>query len=345
MTVNIAPASMYLDPGRRPPAVDPEHIKELHAFNLDADQARFAVEIMCLGSVFLALQADVWLFREWPPFSLADTAEKRKTLRERFLTTLSHSQRELKPVAKTYRLKQGGTEYGMINSFYHYQLVGLKNSYYDRPRDDAGVVNHLLLYDYIVRHPEFAWYGNSQKKMELFHGLGIPSDTWPHAVYQSTRPGVGPTYSYFSERHPIGLRNWHVVFTSPGTFDRKQKTGMAIFKSHKKLFAALRQRGFWVTVVISYQKGQDISAFDSEPSVVGPQAADREALMRSFWREFLAVSYQYGDDALLKLLGGRSRIERRNRELLADCNRYSPPATGPMELILHECEALPVFRR
>ena len=336
---------MYLDPGRRPPAVDPEHIKELHAFNLDADQARFAVEIMCLGSVFLALQADVWLFREWPPFSLADTAEKRKTLRERFLTTLSHSQRELKPVAKTYRLKQGGTEYGMINSFYHYQLVGLKNSYYDRPRDDAGVVNHLLLYDYIVRHPEFAWYGNSQKKMELFHGLGIPSDTWPHAVYQSTRPGVGPTYSYFSERHPIGLRNWHVVFTSPGTFDRKQKTGMAIFKSHKKLFAALRQRGFWVTVVISYQKGQDISAFDSEPSVVGPQAADREALMRSFWREFLAVSYQYGDDALLKLLGGRSRIERRNRELLADCNRYSPPATGPMELILHECEALPVFRR
>ena len=314
MTVNIAPASMYLDPGRRPPAVDPEHIKELHAFNLDADQARFAVEIMCLGSVFLALQADVWLFREWPPFSLADTAEKRKTLRERFLTTLSHSQRELKPVAKTYRLKQGGTEYGMINSFYHYQLVGLKNSYYDRPRDDAGVVNHLLLYDYIVRHPEFAWYGNSQKKMELFHGLGIPSDTWPHAVYQSTRPGVGPTYSYFSERHPIGLRNWHVVFTSPGTFDRKQKTGMAIFKSHKKLFAALRQRGFWVTVVISYQKGQDISAFDSEPSVVGPQAADREALMRSFWREFLAVAYQYGDDALLKLLGGRSRIERRNRE-------------------------------
>ena len=66
MTVNIAPASMYLDPGRRPPAVDPEHIKELHAFNLDADQARFAVEIMCLGSVFLPSQADVWLFREWP---------------------------------------------------------------------------------------------------------------------------------------------------------------------------------------------------------------------------------------------------------------------------------------
>ena len=146
MTVNIAPASMYLDPGRRPPAVDPEHIKELHAFNLDAVQARFAVEIMCLGSVFLPSQADVWLFREWPPFSLADTAEKRRTLRERFLTTLFHWQRELK-LAQTYRLKQGGTEYGMINSFYHYQLVGLKNSYYDRPRGEADVVNHLLLYD------------------------------------------------------------------------------------------------------------------------------------------------------------------------------------------------------
>ena len=335
---------MYLDPGRRPPAVDPEHIKELHAFNLDAVQARFAVEIMCLGSVFLASQADVWLFREWPPFSLADTAEKRRTLRERFLTTLFHWQRELK-LAQTYRLKQGGTEYGMINSFYHYQLVGLKNSYYDRPRGEAGVVNHLLLYDYIVRHPEFTWYGNSEKKIELFRGLGIPFETWPHAVYRSTRPSVGPTYSYFVEKHPIGLGNWQVVFTSPGTFDRKQKTGMAIFTSHKKLFEALRQRGFWVTVVISYQKGQDISVFDSEPSVVGPQAADREALMRSFCREFLAVAYQYGDDAGLKSLGGRRRIERRNSELLRDCNKYSPPATGPMELILHECEALPVFRR
>ena len=336
---------VYLDRSTRPPAVEQNYIDNLLPYNLDPVQARFVAEMMYLGGVFLPSQADAWLSTHWGPFADAKTDKQRRSCRFRFLQDIFLSQGRRGPIAKSWVLKQDRVEYGRMESRSYYKLVGLEHSRNARAMTEPVVVNRILLLDYIVRHPEFTWYGSSKQKMALFgkDGLNIGDRHLPQRRYESKHAGVPATVAYFVDNLPVGLGDWHVVFLAPGTFDKAPANIRTAVKTHRELFKRLRKRGFRVTVVVPYKKGHDLSFLSSMVEVKPPEVEDRRALMRSFWQVFYSLASDR-DFQLSDALGKSVSTPRRLRELVHRAQSSTHAPAAPSELLFHECADLPVYR-
>ena len=212
----LRPASIFLDPDRQPPTVSSRFIDQLTAFEFSPLQARFAAEVMYLGGVFMQSQADLWLRTAWPEYGERGDPIERHSYCARFLQDLFAPVGQLKPLARCYHVPGSASEYGHFNSRYFYSLVGLGYSRYQRMEKAWLAVARLLNYDYIVRHPEFVWYGATRQKEELFDSLGVPRSNWPARHYRAESKPRGPTTAaYFPDHSPIGLRGWHVLFLFP----------------------------------------------------------------------------------------------------------------------------------
>ena len=337
---------VYLDRSTRPPAVEQQYIDKLLDYHLEPVQARFVVEMMYLGGVFLPSQADVWLSHHWAPFVAAKTSKERRSCRIRFLQDLFLSQGRRGPIAKSFVLKQDGVEYGRMESRSYYKLVGLQHARNARAMTEPVVVNRILLLDYIVRHPYLTWYGATRQKVALFGksgGLAIEPRYLPRRIYRSNRPGVPDSVVNFPENLPVGLDDWHLVFLAPGTYDLTQSNILGALATHVDLFQQLRKRGYRVTVVVPFKKGHDLSRLSSRVKVVPPALEDRRALMRSFWQAFYSLANDR-DFQLSDAMGRPVSPHRRLRDLVnrAESSTYAPAA--PSEIVLHECADLPVYR-
>ena len=187
MSSPIQRPSVYLDYDLRPAGVASEHITALRRLGIDELQAAFAARVMYLGSVFLPTHADVWL-SQTTAFSLDAPAHQRRSLRTRFLQDLFRSTNRLRPIAKRFRVPNIDLQYGRMDSRYHYELIGLQHSRYARVLDNTLAVARLMLFDFMIRHTEFTWYGATSQKVDLFKDLDIPESVWPSRVYQSKRP-------------------------------------------------------------------------------------------------------------------------------------------------------------
>ena len=333
--------SIYLDPDRRPATVSQQAVDALCAHGLDAEQAGFAARVMSLGSVFQSGHADVWLAQQRPDFKLDAPAHTRRSLRTCFLQAMFRGYEHRRPMARRYVVPNVGIQYGRMDSRYYFGLLGLPHSRYARVIDTYRAVSRLMLFDYVIRHPEYSWYGEATQKEHLFSSLGVPRSAWPVRRYDSKQPGVEPTRAYFPDHRPVGVGDWRVVFPFPLASDWAPGRARTPLDEYTKVFGELRRRGIQVTVVLCRKRGSGLpEAVDK--SVRPVQDSDRRRFMNQLWLYLFGVATEFDDRRLIQAQGGfgavRERAQRMSAELAANdtCSGRVP------DLVLHECPDLPV---
>ena len=310
--------------------------------DLNELQARFAAEIMHLGGVFLPSQVDVWLSHHMPGFSLDAPAHQRRSIRTRFLQDLFRERGGLPAIARTFKLESLDQQVGRMDTPYHYRLVGLADP--RGPQVTSGnVVEPLQVYDYVVRHPDLTWYGAQHQKKALFRSLGIPRHCWPMQKIPSTLPHMPPTYRYFLDSYSIGLGDWMIWFPFPSNDDEAAGT-LGSLLAHRPLFAQLRRLGFAVILIVCQRQGAPHPTF-TNAYFLPPQRSDREALATSAFLYLLELACEFDDTELIEAQGGADTVRRRCQQL-RDARKRTPSGHGRvMEILVHECQDLPVSDR
>ena len=332
--------SVFLDPDRVPPTVQPAYLKALEAFHLTPLQARFAAHVMYLGGVFFASQASEWLGRNWPEFRDLAEPGARHSYCARFLQPLFASVGKLKPIAASFELPDCPRQYAHCNSRYFYGVVGLPHSRYQRIDRNALAAARLLNFDYIVRHPEYTWYGATEQKVALFEGLGVPRKLWPVRYYHPRVRGTAPAKpAYFPDHNPIGLGGWHLVFLIPVTYG----TGPAgirrmIDRTYSPLWRHLRRSGFRVSLVFSQRPGALLEV--PRDFVLPPSEADHRLLVNAFLRYIYQLAMEMKDRRLLDAQGGAAEVVARHQQLTREARSAPEPRLGLMDIEVHDCPDL-----
>ena len=346
----LQPPSPYLDPERRPPGVPPDRIRAIQDLGYDPDLARFAVHVMYMGGVFLPEHADVWLQAHRPGFTIAADSGARKNVRNVFLRPLFRDWNHIRPAAKAYRLKSVRVrrrnsvehqQYGRLDSRYHYRLIGLPYSRFSRAANEQLVVARLMLYDYIVRHPELTWYGSTDQKKHLFASLKIPQKFWPYHTFTSNKPDVASTKVYFFDHQPVGLADWHFVFPFAAVMDRSPANLFALVDTLKPLFSCLRARGFAVTLVLCIKQGASLPP-GVDQYFCEQVAADRLAHVENVWQYLLGLALEFEDQAILQAQGGHDGLRSRYRDSLSRVSELPSPQGQVFDLQMYQCAALPI---
>ena len=340
----LQPPSPYLDPARRPPGLPPDRVRAFVDLGYDEDLARFAVHVMYMGGVFLPEHTDFWLESNTVDFDLEVDARPRQSIRNAFLRPLFRDWNHIRAVAKAYRLNSvDSQQYGRLDSRYHYKLIGLPYSRYSRATNEQLVVARLMLYDYIVRHPDVTWYGSTDQKKDLFASLQVPQKFWPYHTFTSSKPGVPSTKVYFFDHQPVGLADWHFVFPFAAVMDRSPANLFGLVDTHKPLFSCLRSRGFAVTLVLCFKKGASLPpGVDRYFRAQVP--ADRLAHVETVWQYLLGLALEFQDEGILAAQGGHDGLRARHRESLARMSQLSPSQGQVFDLQKYECAALPIER-
>ena len=251
----VRPPSVFLDPDRVPPAVENRFVSRLEGFHFTHRQARFAAEAMYLGGVFLLSQTDAWLRHHWPQYAALTDSAERHSYCVRFLQPLFAPVGKLKPIASSFYLSSSTTKYAHCNSRYFYGVVGTPHSRYQKLDRNRLALTRLLNFDYVVRHPEYTWYGATAQKVALFESFGVPKKVWPVRYYKAREgSSAPPSAAYFPDHNPIGISGWSLVFVvpviyrlTPGNLRRMIDTYYGGF------WRQLRRRGFRVTLVFCQQ--------------------------------------------------------------------------------------------
>ena len=341
MRAEPAPPSRYLDPDNRPPTVQQQAVAVLAEHGLDTDQAGFAARVMSLGSVFLPGHADVWLAQCRSDFSLDAPAHTRRSLRTCFLQAMFRGHERLRPIARRFAVPNVGIQYGRMDSRHYFELLGLPHSRYARVLDTYRAVSRLMLFDYVIRHPEYAWYGSAAQKEALFASLDVPRSAWPLRRYESKKAGVEPSYSYFPDHRPIGVGDWRVVFPFPLASDWAPGRARSPVDEYTKVFGELRRRGIQVSVVLCHKRGSRLPEAVENP-VRAVQDSDRRALVNQLWLYLLGMAAQFDDRRLIDAQGGFDAVRQRARRMSAELAANDTCSGRVPDLVLHECSDLPV---
>lgn len=329
-------ASPYLDPDRRPPTVEPARVQALCDEGVEPLQARFAALVMHLGGLFMRDHVDEWLSRHWKAFPDKGDERKRESFRMHFLQPLYQPVGRRKALAVTRCLPGKVVEprYGHFCSRHFYGVLGLPHCRYARNDDERSDrrVQRLLAFDYMVEHPEYTWYCLSQAREALFRSLRLPESVLPARDYRG-RHNAAPTVRVpFVHHVPVGVGDWSVVFVVP--FPHAGGGSLPqVCMTHRRLWQALRARGFRVTVVVAVKDNTPL------PNLIqgqGPTRADEEALVYGVWRYVLQLAVEFRDAEILAAQGGTDGVRRSYEDALRRVDRLvkAVPA-APMEIRHH----------
>ena len=334
------PSHYYLDPDRRPPCVSPASVAALVDEGCEPAPARFAAEVMHLGGVFLPEHVDIRLPQVEPEFPPEAQPQERRSRRTLFLQSLFRPLGSLPAIAMVAEFPNIGVQYGRMHSRAHYSRIGISDSPYSRGTSQELVIDRLLVYDYIVRHTEFAWYGSTEQKMELFKELGVPQPCWPYRCFKSAPPdGRGTVRYYFYDQPPIGIGDWQIVFPFAAGSDLGARGIATTLVRQKTLFRELRKWGYGVIVVICYKGGDSLPSLDEFAVPAGCE--DRRAFINTFFRCMCGLAIEFKDQPFLDAQGGLEVVRRRVQDVArADERRKSP--WQPREMRSHECRSVPI---
>jgi hypothetical protein len=85
-----------------------------------------------------------------------------------------------------------------------YDAIGEPNSRLQRAAEPAVITQRLMTLDVLIAHRQMPCLGTEREKVDFFTDvLHVPRQDLPGRMYQSDRPGVGPTVRYFVDRVPI----------------------------------------------------------------------------------------------------------------------------------------------
>ena len=309
MPGKVPSPSLYLDAVRRPPTVPPPVVHAVSRIGLDRMQAAFATHCMTLGGVYVIDQVDLWLERHWPAFPVNGSENQRKSFRFRFLQPLYQPLGTLSPPCETCELPRMlvRRQYGHFYSAYVYRVAGLGDCGYRKsnPKTDL-LIMRLLTYDYMLRHPQIAWYARASAREALFRSLGVPASVFPGCFLGSRDRS---TWQSFIHHVPVGLDAWRVIFVMPCPYGAHGSTTQSL-NDHRPLFRYLRALGFRVSVVFCW-KGSDRTPRSLITSQ-GPTDLDYDALTSAVWRYLLALALEQDDRAIIGAQGGREAVVRKH---------------------------------
>ena len=247
----------------------------------------------------------------------------------------------LQPIARRFVVPNVGIQYGRMASRYYFTLLGIPHSRYARVIDTYRAVSRLMLFDFVIRHPQYAWYASAAQKEDLFASLGVPKSAWPVRRYDSKKAGVKSSYAYFPDHRPIGVGDWRVVFPFPLASDWAPGRARSPLDEYTKLFGELRRRGIQVTVALCHKRGSRLPGAVEKP--VGPvQDSDRRAFVKQLWLYLYGMAVAADDRRLISALGGFDEVSARARKFSAELAANDSCSGRVPDLVLHECPDLPV---
>ena len=137
-----------------------------------------------------------------------------------------------------------------------YRALGVENIRHRRAADPALLLRRLLSLDYVVDHAAEPWLPTEAEKVAAFEELGIESDVLPRRDYHGAGGGQR---RFFPAKFPVALGDDAAMFVYPDAGD-VTASGLSTWGlSHAPLWAALRERGREVRVVVAAREHRQLT--------------------------------------------------------------------------------------
>ena len=128
-----------------------------------------------------------------------------------------------------------------------YRALGVENIRHRRAADPALLLRRLLALDYVVDHAAEPWLPTEAEKVAAFESLGIEREVLPRRDYHGAGGGQR---RFFPAKFPVALGDDAATFVYPDAGD-VTASGLSTWgRSLAPLWAALRERGREVRVVV-----------------------------------------------------------------------------------------------
>ena len=311
----------YLDPALRPPAVPQEGVRALQQLcdpPISLAHAQFAAFTMYNGGVFLGSQVTDWLDVYQPSWCPDTDPKVRFDWRQRWLRDLFTPSfgRDSRLVSTKALGGVDGRDFAHFAYSTAYAKLGIHGSRYRRCAFAGLALQRLLLLDYVFSHlVGYTWYGATHQKERLFTALGFTQAEFPHLDFESKKTGE-VTRRYFTDHMPIGLAEWKLTFPIAIADDRTVEASFSKIRAYKKLWAALRRKGFYVHVALVLQRlDPGVWARRVAEYPVPPTTEDRRRTADSMERYLIERLRLLRDPALERTYGGAQGVKDRLAEL------------------------------
>ena len=128
-----------------------------------------------------------------------------------------------------------------------YRALGAEDVRHRRAASPAVVLRRLLSLDYVLDHLDLPWLPTEQEKVAALAAAGIPEQVLPRRVY---RGAVGSQSRYFAHKLPLALDAERATFVFVQAEDVTESGVRKWGEEHAELWAALRESGRRVDVVV-----------------------------------------------------------------------------------------------
>ena len=206
-----------------------------------------------------------------------------------------------------------------------YRALGAEHIRHRREAAAALLVRRLLAFDYVVDHPHRPWLPTEDEKVTTLTAVGVPEAALPRRVYPATGTGLGQT-RYFVNKLPVALDATHATFVYVQVGEDAECALRSWGESHAGLWAALRETGRAVAVVVvGLGRGvlpvteKVLREWQSAP--IGSAAAALTAE-----RDAIRAAIEQTDEAVLTRYGGLPGAGRRLIELQGQGHGTAAPS-------------------
>ena len=128
-----------------------------------------------------------------------------------------------------------------------YRALGAEDVRHRRAASPAVVLRRLLSLDYVLDHLDLPWLPTEQEKVAALAAAGIPEQVLPRRVY---RGAVGSQSRYFAHKLPLAVGAERATFVFVQAEDVTESGVRTWGEEHAELWAALRESGRRVEVVV-----------------------------------------------------------------------------------------------
>ena len=250
--------------------IDPENIAAIASLGYTQDEARFLYTVAMHAGYFVPRQFLVSSGAKWGKRSNHFAAK---------LESRGHA---------TWR------EYDRTGGVYHlvsktiYRRIGNENLRNRRRHSTEFIRNRLLLLDFVLTNPSYAYLETEQDKLRFFcEELGIPRTALPAKSYEGS-PRTEPTLRYFVDKFPLFVDRTDSSPSPVVTFSYVDpgQASLAGFANHLHAYLPLfRQLGDFSFLYIANSPVHSVRAKECFSSVVKvPLEADVSSEVLRYFR-------------------------------------------------------------
>ena len=210
-----------------------------------------------------------------------------------------------------------------------YRALGIENSPHRRHASPELALRRLLSLDYVLEHPELAWFPTEPEKLAYFRRIDISGTSLPRRVYVA--PFSARSTRYFALKLPIAGNGTTTTFVYAATGGRPRLQKIRIRSwaaAHAALWKALRQHGGAVHVVAVTRSDDDaavnaaiLETWRGPPRSAVPLSTEDRQLL-----DAIELADSTGDLSLLANYGGPIKAAKAARRIQDREEAASAPA-------------------